>query len=159
MEGGCRSRGPYGLWTGPCRFASPRRHLRGQDPEGRQAIGSPSRAGDQVRAGGQPQNRQGPRPHDPALAAAAGGSGDRIVDSRRFLLTSLAGALAAPLAAEAQQARRMPRIGVLATEFPRPLRESLRELGYVDGRDIVFEVRDTRGRPEQLNDLAAELVR
>ena len=57
----------------------------------------------EVRVGHQPQDREGPRPHDPAVAAGAGGSGDRVVDRRRFLLTSLAGALAAPLAAEAQQ--------------------------------------------------------
>ena len=46
----------------------------------------------QVRAGHQPQDRQGPRPDDPAVAAAAGGSGDRVMDRRAFLLASLAGA-------------------------------------------------------------------
>jgi hypothetical protein len=39
----------------------------------------------------------------PAVAAGAGGSGHRMMDRRRFLLTSLAGALAAPFAAGAQQ--------------------------------------------------------
>ena len=73
----------------------------------------PGRAADQVRAGHQPQDRQGARPHDPAVAAGAGGSGDRVMDRRRFLLTSLAGVLAAPLAAEAQQAAKVPRIGCL----------------------------------------------
>src|SRR5207245_2632330 len=74
MEGVCRCRGPYGLWSGPCRFVSARRHLRGQDSQGRQAGGTPSRTTDQVRAGDQPQDRQDARPHDPAVAAEARGS-------------------------------------------------------------------------------------
>ncbi len=45
----------------------------------------PDRAADQVRAGHQPQDRQGPRPDDPAVAPAAGGSGDRVMDRRAFL--------------------------------------------------------------------------
>ena len=40
----------------------------------------PSRAADEVRVGHQPQDRQGARPDDPAVAAAAGGSGDRVGD-------------------------------------------------------------------------------
>ena len=49
-----------------------------QDPQGRQA-GRPSRrAADEVRARHQPQDRQGARPHDPAVAAGAGGSGHRV---------------------------------------------------------------------------------
>jgi hypothetical protein len=39
-------------------------------------------------------------PHDPAIVAGAGGSGHPVVDRRRFLLTSLAGAVAAPLAVD-----------------------------------------------------------
>jgi hypothetical protein len=39
-----------------------------------------SGAADQVRAGDQSQNRQGPRPDDPAVAPAAGGSGDRMME-------------------------------------------------------------------------------
>jgi len=42
-----------------------------------QAVRPPDAAADQ--SGGQPQDRQGPRPHHPAVAAAAGGSGDRVV--------------------------------------------------------------------------------
>ena len=49
---------------------------RRQDPQGRQAGGSARRAAHQVRARHQPQDRQGPRPHDPAVAAGAGGPGD-----------------------------------------------------------------------------------
>jgi putative ABC transport system substrate-binding protein len=83
------------------------------------------------------------------------------MDRRRFLLTSLAGALATPLAAEAQQAGKTPRIGVLANEPWAPidgLRDGLRQLGYVDGRTISIDYRWSHGRPEQLAGLAVELV-
>src|SRR5262245_65563638 len=56
-----------------------RRDLRGQDPQGRQASRPPCRAADQVRAGDQSQDRQGPWLDDPAVALTAGGSGDRVM--------------------------------------------------------------------------------
>src|SRR5262249_9863075 len=59
--------------------------LRRQDPQGRQACRSSCRATDEVRAGDQPQDRQGARAHHPAVAAAAGGSGHRLVDRRRLV--------------------------------------------------------------------------
>jgi putative ABC transport system substrate-binding protein len=74
--------------------------------------------------------------------------------------------LAAPLAAEAQQAARVYRIGLLETgslEGRAPLweafRQGMRELGYVEGRSVVFEARGADGKPERLPALAAELVR
>jgi putative ABC transport system substrate-binding protein len=90
------------------------------------------------------------------------------MDRRRFLLASLAGALAAPLAAEAQQAGRMYRIGYLLDGRPpdqtpspplRALEETLRDLGYVEGRNLVFERRFAALKYDRLPDLAAELVR
>ena len=73
-----RRRRPDGLFH--TRFGAPsaRGLLRGQDPQGRQARRPARRAADEVRAGHQPQDRQGARPDDPAVAPAAGGSGDRI---------------------------------------------------------------------------------
>ena len=53
--------------------SSARRDLRRQDPQGRQARRPARRAAHQVRAGHQPQDREGPRPHDPAVGAGAGG--------------------------------------------------------------------------------------
>jgi ABC transporter substrate binding protein len=50
--------------------------VRGQDLQGRQAGRPPRRAANQVRVGHQPQDRQGSRPHDPAVAAGACGPGD-----------------------------------------------------------------------------------
>src|SRR5262249_59938283 len=59
-------------------FLPPIGIFRGQDPQGRQACRPPHRAAYEVRIGHQPQDRQGPWPHDPTVAAAAGGSGHRI---------------------------------------------------------------------------------
>jgi ABC-type uncharacterized transport system substrate-binding protein len=66
--------------------------------------------------------------------------------------------------AQAQQPTKIPRIGLLrAGSPPDPLaeafREGLRELGYVEGKNIVIEYRWAEGRNERLPDLAADLVR
>jgi hypothetical protein len=79
------------------------------------------------------------------------------MDRRTFLAGTGAVLLAAPLAAEAQQAGRMYRIGYLFEGAPadqasppspqlRALEETLRELGYVKGRNLVVE-RRTRASP------------
>ncbi len=88
------------------------------------------------------------------------------MDRRRFLLTSLAGALAGPLAAVGQQAGKVARIGFLSVTSPsdRPplldaFRQGLRELGWVEGQNIVIDYRYAEGRIDRLPDLAAELVR
>src|SRR6266478_9920611 len=84
---------------------------------------------------------------------------------RRTLLGVIAGGLlAAPLAAEAQQPTKIARIGYLSLNLVpnRHLREAfrqgLRDLGYVEGRNVVIEYRDAEGKPERLPALAAELV-
>jgi putative ABC transport system substrate-binding protein len=93
------------------------------------------------------------------------------VDLRRFLLTSLAGALAAPLAAGAQ-AGKLWRVGIISHSAasselagPEPqsltvksLLHGLRELGYVYGEHFVTEVRGGEAKPERYRALAAELV-
>jgi putative ABC transport system substrate-binding protein len=88
------------------------------------------------------------------------------VDRRTFIATLTGGLLAAPLAAEAQQAGRISRVGWLAPG-PAPaggpmlhaLREGLRELGYADGQSIQFESRWAEGRIDRLPTLAEDLVR
>jgi putative ABC transport system substrate-binding protein len=85
---------------------------------------------------------------------------------RREFITLLGGAAATcPLAARAQQSDQMRRVGFLAfgtvsawANRIEALRVSLRELGYVEGRNIAIEVRRTENI-EQLSALAAELVR
>src|SRR5712664_1450700 len=88
------------------------------------------------------------------------------MDRRRFLSTAVAGILAAPLGAEAQQARRFSIIGVLFASSPAAtshlldgLRQGLREHGYVEGQNIVLERRYGQVGSERMSDLAAELVR
>ena len=85
------------------------------------------------------------------------------VQRRHFLLT--AGALlAAPLAAETQQAAKLIRIGILAgnrAASPHTIeafRQGLRDLGYVEGRNVLIEFRDAEGKPERLPALAGELL-
>jgi putative ABC transport system substrate-binding protein len=88
------------------------------------------------------------------------------MDRRRFLLTSLAGALGGPVAAGAQQTGKVYRIGFLASTSAsgyagqiKAFREGLRDLGYVEGQNVVIEARHADGRAEKLSDLARELVR
>src|SRR2546427_10074949 len=88
------------------------------------------------------------------------------MDRRRFLLTLLVGVLAAELAAEAQQAGKVWRIGLLEYASPDPARlawwrafqDRLRELGYVEGQDVVFQPRWANGQVSRLQGLATELV-
>jgi len=85
-----------------------------------------------------------------------------FVDRRRFLRTMAGTILAAPVAAEGQQAGKVPRIGILDPGVPHlfaAFRDAMRQRGYVEGQNIAFEVRSAQGRPEQIRGLAAELVR
>jgi len=74
------------------------------------------------------------------------------------------GLVAALLGAEAQQATKNAQIGYLAPNLaasrhlPEAFRQGLRDLGYVDGRNVVIEYRDAEGKFERLPTLAAELV-
>jgi putative ABC transport system substrate-binding protein len=74
--------------------------------------------------------------------------------------------LVAPLTAEAQQATKVYRIGRLHPGSPtepdpnlEAFRQGLRDLGYVEGQNLVLEARYAEGNPERLPDLAAGLVR
>jgi len=86
------------------------------------------------------------------------------MDRRRFIGTVASGLLAAPLAAEAQQAAKVPRIGYLSINLTggphmtEGFRQGLHDLGYVEGRNVVIEFRDAEGKFERLPALAAELV-
>ena len=88
--------------------------------------------------------------------------------NRRAFLSTLAGALlAAPLAAGAQQAGTVPRIGILTTASSasspsanyEAFVQGLRESGYVEGRNVHFEQRYAEERPKRFPALAADLVR
>jgi len=87
------------------------------------------------------------------------------MDRRRFLLTSVAGALAAPLAVEGQPKGTVPRIGILPAgpiseraHLWEAFRRGLREFGYVEGQNIILIFPSEEVRPERLPQLAAKLV-
>ncbi len=91
-----------------------------------------------------------------------------MMERRTFLVMIAGGLLTAPLAAEAQQPGKVYRIGWLASTpptTPEALRvweaftQGLRDLGYVEGKNILIERRYSEGRFERLPELAAELVR
>jgi putative ABC transport system substrate-binding protein len=87
------------------------------------------------------------------------------VDRRTFLAGTGAVLLAAPFFAEAQPAGKVYRIGFLGNStaaleanLVRPFREGLRELGYVEGQNIVIEYRWAEGKYERFPALIAELL-
>ena len=84
----------------------------------------------------------------------------------KFAIIMVAMLLALCVPAEAQQPAKVPRIA-FQTDAPAAtiaariegFRQGLRELGYVEGRNIIVEWRSAEGKPERRNDIAAELVR
>jgi putative ABC transport system substrate-binding protein len=89
-----------------------------------------------------------------------------MMERRTFLAMAAGGLLAAPLAAEAQRVGRVWRIRFLGAATPsvwasrvEALRAGLRDLGYVEGKNIVIEFRWANGMYDRLPDLAAELTR
>jgi putative ABC transport system substrate-binding protein len=86
------------------------------------------------------------------------------MERRRFMGLMAGGLLAAPLVAEAQQAAKIARIGYLSLNLAgnphtrEAFLQGLRDLGYVEGRNVVIEYRDAEGKLERLPALAAELV-
>ena len=86
------------------------------------------------------------------------------MDRRTFLGTIAGSLLAAPLAAEAQTAAKVARIGWLGNSpaasphLDEAFRQGLRDLDYVEGRNVVIEYRWAEGKFERLPALAAELV-
>jgi hypothetical protein len=86
------------------------------------------------------------------------------MDRRAFISRITVGLLAAPLAAEAQSAGKVPRIGVLspvaasvASPYIQIIRDGFRDLGYVEGQSIVFELAFAE-KDELLPDRVADLI-
>jgi putative tryptophan/tyrosine transport system substrate-binding protein len=102
-----------------------------------------------------------------AIAAVAPDELD--VDRRTFLTKAAAGLPAAPLSAVAQQIGRVRRLGYLApgaavqstiaAQSIAAFQQGLRELGWIEGRNIIIDYRFAEGSFERLPGLAAELVR
>lgn len=86
---------------------------------------------------------------------------------RRFLACAIAASVV-PSRLTAQQRGRIYRVGILGISEPRPeilklsvepFRQRLRELGWIEGKNLVIEQRWAKGRAERFTELAAELVR
>jgi hypothetical protein len=89
-----------------------------------------------------------------------------VTIGRRELLAALGGAAAAwPLAARAQQPGKLPTIGFLGStrsatsEWTTAFVQRLRELGWIDGRNVAIKYRWGEGRNERFAQIAAEFVR
>lgn len=84
---------------------------------------------------------------------------------RRFLATLGGTAVIGPIAAAAQQPAGIPRIGVLMGSSPgveaaglAVFRGALEKLGYIDGQNILIELRYAMGQPDRFESMARELV-
>jgi putative tryptophan/tyrosine transport system substrate-binding protein len=85
---------------------------------------------------------------------------------RREFITLLGSGVAWPLAARAQQPAKLPTIGFMgqttrsaAGEWTAAFVQRLRELGWIDGRNVAIEYRWGEGRDERFGEIAAEFVR
>src|SRR5262249_29296309 len=109
--------------------------------------------------------REGPRTHYSRAVPAARRRGDRM--KRRAFIMLLGGAMAAwPLVARAQQLSKLPTIGFLGSATPSSwgpwitvFVQRLRELGWIENRNVAIEVRWGEGRSERFAEIAAEFVR
>src|SRR2546428_9074920 len=97
------------------------------------------------------------------LAVSSQGTGEQRMIKNVFVFIC---SLLTVSLAQAQQPKKVPRIGYLATydaatESARSegIRLALREHGYIEGQNITFEYRCPEGKPDRLPELAAELVR
>lgn len=88
------------------------------------------------------------------------------MNRRTFVCGMTLGALARPLAAEAQESTTRPRVAFLGAEssytnqhFLDAFRQGMREHGYVDGQNMILEARWADGRSERFPELVGELIR
>ncbi len=90
-----------------------------------------------------------------------------MIDRRTFLGALAGGLVAAPLAAEGEQAGKVYRVGILGGKASDPsearlwqaFRLGLRELGWIEGKNILIEDRWAEGNYARIPELAADLVR
>jgi len=93
-------------------------------------------------------------------------SGDRVLSRAAAIVLTLSLLMAAPFTIAGQQTPKVYRIGYLSylgcSDDPfltGPFRQGLRDLGYVEGRNVVIECRSAPGKADRYPDLVAELVR
>jgi putative ABC transport system substrate-binding protein len=112
------------------------------------------------------QSREDARPH-PWAAAGTRGCGELVMDRRTFMASVAGSALALPFGALAQQPGKVWRVGFfyfgtrqssLDTGRYNAFVEGMRELGYVEGRNLVIDARFGDGKIDRLRLIATELV-
>src|SRR5262249_23618886 len=127
-------------------------------------------ATDKIRVHHQSESGEADRPDDPSQRAGESGQshqvradGDREKAMKQKItvltLSALLFALCHP--AEAQQTLKMFRVGILGIESKERkerIAQYLRELGYIEGKNVVYEIRAIGSAPEPYADFAAELV-
>src|SRR5258707_7767628 len=92
-------------------------------------------------------------------------SGERLMRRREFIALLGGAAAAWPLAARAQQAGKLPTIGFLGADasafspWTAAFVAHLRELGWIENRNVAIEYRWSEGRTERYAEIAAEFVR
>jgi len=83
------------------------------------------------------------------------------------MVLAVSAILMVSMSAEAQQAGKVPRIGILApgssalptSAYHDSFRQGLRELGYIEGKNIFIEIRYAEGKQDRLSDIATELIK
>src|SRR4030095_10674434 len=133
--------------------------------QGRETRRPPHRAGDEIRTDREHENREGARPDRTAVLPHARRSGDRM-NRRHVLRATAAAAFVMPFFSHGQQRpSRIARIGFLGWASSvayasriEAFKAGLRELGYVEGKNVEIEYRFGDGRFDRLEPLAAELA-
>src|SRR5262249_50404144 len=157
------------LWNRPSRSVAKRGHLRRSHSSWCKTCRLTGTAADQIRAGNQSQDREGAGSRRAADAPWPRRRGDRMIAKlkRRDFITLLGGAAAWPLAARAQQAARVRRLGILMPLPPtnaeaqarvRAFREELRKRGWAAGVNAQFDERWTGDNMDLIRSAATNLV-
>jgi len=160
-----RGRRAPGLRRRSGRAVGARRLFCRQALDRREGQGAADRARHQVRDDRQQPHRARARHHDSEPDRAARRPRDRMIGRRRIVIAAGAALLAVPLRTRAQQAAKVHRVGFLgdasASGYVREVeavRAGLRELGHVEGKNLVIEFRWADSGPERLRAMATELV-
>src|SRR4029077_982281 len=124
--------------------------------EGSQARRSADRAADKIRAGGQPQDCQVSRDCHPRVGLAARGRGhsvsETLVTVRGLIIAVVIITTLPSWIAHADQSLPVHRIGVLTAPVAKTeeaLRDGLRELGYIEGKNVIIDWRRSLGTDEE----------
>src|SRR5262249_25485864 len=130
----------------------------------REARRPPGAGADQVRARDQPQDRESTWPNNSAVRPCPRGRGDRM-RRRDFIKTIAVSAATWPLAVHAEQPGKVSRVGYLGASSASlerrdldAFRQTLRDLGHVEGENINIEFRWADGDDSRLPGLAFDLI-